>query len=61
MTWGTVRQFSEKYATPEPSVYGYIKRGIIPAKRIGGRWKLPMDKIDRDFNKDVRDANTKVW
>ncbi len=62
MTWGTAKQVSEKFAIPLSTVYYYAKTGDLPSKHIAGRTKYPLDVIDKDFNKSVKDnANTKVW
>jgi hypothetical protein len=62
MSWGTAKQVSQKFAIPLSSVYRYTKTGELPHRPIGGRKKYPMDKIEREWNKGVRDnANSKVW
>ena len=62
MTWGTTKQVSEKFTIPPSTVNYYAHKGILPCKRIGGRYKFPMDIIEKNFNKSIKDnANTKVW
>ena len=60
MTWVKAKDISSKYAIPLPTVYYYVKEGVIPANRIAGRWKFPLETIDKIFKKDMN-ANTKVW
>ncbi len=59
MTWVKAKDVSLKYAIPLPTVYYYVEKGVIPANRIAGRWKFPLEAIDKIFKKDY--ANTKVW
>jgi|GEM_PF-2662877 hypothetical protein len=62
MTWGKAKQVSEKYAIPLSSVYYYGKIGALPMKVIQGRKFYPLDMIDKDFNRGVKESvNAKAW
>lgn len=62
MTWGTAKQVSQKFAIPLSTVYYYAKIGALPSKSIAGRTKYPIDVIDKDFNRGVKDiGNARVW
>lgn len=34
----------------EMTVYRWLKKGIVPGTRIGGRWKISKELIDRWLN-----------
>jgi hypothetical protein len=62
MMWGKAKQVSEKFAIPLSSVYYYAKTGALPCKIIAGRKFYPLDMIDKEFNKGVKDSvNARVW
>lgn len=62
MTWGTAKQVSERFAIPLSTVYYYAKTGALPVKSIAGRKKYPLDMIDKEFNKGIKDSvNARVW
>ena len=45
----TAKAISKQYAIPEPTVYYYAHKGIIPFYRIGGRLKFNPDKVEKIF------------
>jgi len=44
----TVKETAEYLRIPIPSVYYFVQRGMIPAIRIGGRWRIKKSSLDRD-------------
>jgi len=44
----TVKEAAEYLQLPIPSVYYLAQSGMIPAIRIGGRWRIKKSSLDRD-------------
>ncbi|MCE9611869.1 MAG: response regulator [Chthoniobacter sp.] len=45
----TVEETAEYLNIPKPTVYFLVQRGQLPAIRIGGRWRVKRDALDRDI------------
>lgn len=56
----TAKTISENYAIPLPTVYDYVKRGILPAERIGGRLKFNPIKIEKVL-KQGETQHARTW
>ena len=46
----TVKELSEYLKLTEITVYKYVKEGKIPAHKVGSRWRIDKDKIDKLMN-----------
>jgi len=44
----SVRETAEYLGIPLPTAYYLVQRGEIPAVRIGSRWRVKKDALDRD-------------
>jgi len=44
----TVKETAEYLRIPIPTVYYLVQRAMIPAIRIGGRWRIKKSSLDRD-------------
>ena len=47
MTLVNAKKISKQYSIPEPTVYYYAHKGIIPFHKIGGRLKFNPEKIEK--------------
>lgn len=45
----TVQETSEYLRTPLPTIYYLLQNGKLPGFRIGGRWRVKKDAVDRDI------------
>lgn len=41
----TVRETAERLRLSKKSVYEMVRRGDIPAKKFGGRWRIPAHAV----------------
>ena len=45
----TVKETAEYLRIPIPTVYYLVQRAMIPAIRIGGRWRIKKSSLDRNL------------
>lgn len=45
----TVKETASYLRMPTPTVYYLAQRGRIPSIKIGGRWRIPRDRINSEF------------
>jgi excisionase family DNA binding protein len=55
----TVKEVSAYLRMPRPTVYYLMKRGSIPSVKIGGRWRIPRDRLAAGIgNNEVQAVET---
>lgn len=56
----TVKETAEYLNIPLPTAYYLVQRGQLPGVRIGGRWRVKMDALDRDVLHNVEHGQPNV-
>ncbi len=52
----TVREAAEYLGMKPPTLYKYIKKGVIPAFKIGSLWRLKKSTLDEWIAKKLEEA-----
>lgn len=50
MTLLTVDEFAKWFQVHPMTVYGWVKRKVVPATKVGGQWRILKEAFEEKFS-----------